>query len=400
MAGLLAELESAISAALPTPVWVAGEVAEFRRTNRGAAFFRIVDAETSDRSIEVSARGRLMMDVDRSLDMAGVGSLRSGIQVRLRGTVGLRPGRSMVQISLLEVDPSFTVGRLAIDREEIARRLRADGTLDANGRLPIPMVPLRIGLVTSRGSAAHADFLDHLRRPGYRFSVLTVQAAMQGEGSAEQVARGLGRLGREELDVVAIVRGGGSKLDLAPFDTEVVARAIAALPVPVVTGIGHETDRTIAEDAAAIGLKTPTAAAEWVVAQVSDFARRIDTAREAIRTQANTALKGAAGRLELVGSQVAASRLVLSRERDLLGRLRSEVAGSARDVVRRDQEELARMTEVLSAIGIDATLRRGFALVTRADGRVVREVGQVSRGDRLHMRLARGAISVVVEGTE
>lgn len=171
---LLDRLDSAVSAAIPGPVWVRGEVSEFRRTGRGAAFFRLVDSESSGHAIEVAARGRLMMTVDHALDAAGVGSLRSGIEVRIKGTVGLRRGRAQIQLTLLEVDPSFTAGRLALDRDEVLRRLAADGSLAANGRLELPLVPLRIGLVTSRGSAAHADFLDQLRRPGYRFSVLTV----------------------------------------------------------------------------------------------------------------------------------------------------------------------------------------------------------------------------------
>ncbi|MGA7282377.1 MAG: exodeoxyribonuclease VII large subunit [Acidimicrobiia bacterium] len=400
VAGLLAELETAITVAMPTPVWVAGEVADFRRTNRGAAYFRIVDPESTDRSIEVSARGRLMMDIDRSLDMAGVGSLRTGIEVRLRGTVGLRMGRSVVQLSLLEVDPTFTAGRLAIDREEVARRLKADGTLDANRLLPVPLVPLKIGLVTSRGSAAHADFLDHLKRPGYRFSVRTVQATMQGETSAEQVAGALARLAKEDLDLIALVRGGGSKLDLAPFDTEVLARAIASLQVPVITGIGHETDRSIADEAAAVGLKTPTAAAEWIVARVADFAQRIERAREAIASQAMDAMTRASTNLELMGAQVAGSRITLGRQTDILSGLEADMAVSARRALRIRGEELERLGEMLSAMGIDATLKRGYALVTRDGVGVVRSATQVAVGDLLRLRLAEGSLSVSVEEIE
>jgi exodeoxyribonuclease VII large subunit len=394
---LLARLDSALAEALPGPVWVRGEVSGFHRTNRGAAYFRLVDPESPDHSIEVAARGRLMMDVDRGLEAAGLGSLRSGIEVRLKGTIGLRPGRALIQLALLEVDPAFTAGRLAIDRAEVLRRLTADGSLAANGRLELPLVPLRVGLVTSRGSAAHADFLDHLRRPGYRFSVATVETMMQGEQSASQVVRALKRLGAEPVDVIALVRGGGPKLDLAAFDAEEVGRMISVMPVPVITGIGHETDRSVADEAAALALKTPTAAAEWVVARVADYAGRVATARRLIRGDAREAWGRAFSRLDRTASQMAETRGVLARQMDHLDHLESGVAAGSRSLIQRHRHELASLTEVLSAIGIEPTLRRGFALVTRPDGSVVRSAQSLTPGDRVAVRMADGTVAMRVE---
>ena len=209
VAGLLDTLDAAVGSAVPGPVWVRGEVSGFQRTSRGAAFFRLVDPEQPDNAIEVAASGRMMMTVTHALESAGVGGLRGGIEIRVRATVGVRHSRGHIQLSLLEVDPSFTAGRLAMDRDEVLRRLAGDGSLAANKRLELPTVPLRIGLVTSRGSAAHADFLDQLRRPGYRFSVRTVQAAMQGDRAVSNVVQALSRLGTEDVDVVAVVRGEG-----------------------------------------------------------------------------------------------------------------------------------------------------------------------------------------------
>ena len=151
-----------IGSALPGPVWVRGEVTGFRRTTGGAVFFRLADAEEDDMALDVGGRGRVMLEIDRALEAAGVGSLRAGIEVRVRGTVGVDRRHSRVRLSLLEVDPAFTAGRLAVDRIEVSRRMRADGSIEANRRLEVPLVPQRVGLVTSRGSAAHADFLDQL----------------------------------------------------------------------------------------------------------------------------------------------------------------------------------------------------------------------------------------------
>jgi exodeoxyribonuclease VII large subunit len=394
---LLDALDRAVGAAVPGPVWVRGEVSGFQRTNRGAAFFRLVDPEHPDNAIEVAASGRMMLTVTHALESAGVGGLRSGIEVRVRGTVGVRRNRGHIQVSLLEVDPAFTAGRLALDRDEVLRRLAADGSLSANGRLDIPMVPLRVGLVTSRGSAAHADFLDQLSRPGYRFSVRTVQASMQGEAAVSNLVRALTRLATEDIDLIALVRGGGSKLDLAAFDAEEVGRAVASMPVPLITGIGHETDRTVADEAAAVALKTPTAAAEWVVARVADYAGRLETARRLIRDAAQMSWKAAVVHLDHSASQLAGTRGVLRRQLDQIENLEKGLVDGSRAGVQRHREQLAVFTEMFAAIGVEPTLKRGFALVTRPDGSVVRSAGELSSGDRVGVRLADGSVTMVVE---
>jgi exodeoxyribonuclease VII large subunit len=394
---LLATLDLAVSAAVPGPIWVRGEVSGFNRTSRGAAFFRLVDPEAPDHAIEVGSSGRLMRSVDHALESAGVGTLRSGIEVRLRGTVGLRHNRAQVQLTLLEVDPVFTAGRLAIDREEILRRLAADGSLAANRRLELPIVPLRIGLVTSRGSAAHADFLGQLKRPGYRFSVVTAHASMQGENATQDLVRALRRVSSETVDVVVLVRGGGSKLDLAAFDAEEVGRAVSDMPVPVVTGIGHETDTSVVDEAAAVATKTPTAAAEWIVDRVADYARRVETARRMIREDSLNTWNSAVTHLDHTASQVAETRGSLARHLDHLDYLERGVADTSRSSIKRHRELLGSFTEMLSAIGVEPTLRRGFAVVTRHDGSVVHHAGTLTIGDRVAVRMADGTVAMVVE---
>jgi exodeoxyribonuclease VII large subunit len=398
VAQVLGVVGEAVGAALPGPVWVRGEVSGFQRTSRGAAFFRLVDPEQPDNALEVGASGRIMMNVTHALESAGVGGLRSGIEVRVKGTIGLRHSRGFVQLSLLEVDPAFTVGRLALDRDVVLRRLAADGTLDVNRRLDVPLVPLRVGLVTSRGSAAHADFLGQLRRPGYGFSVRTVHAAMQGSSAIGNIVKALERLAIEDLDLVALVRGGGAKLDLAAFDSELVGRAVASMRVPLITGIGHETDRTVADEAAAVSLKTPTAAAEWIVSRVADFAGRVDTARRAIREAAQAAWAGAFGRLEHSAVQLAGTRGALQRQVDQIDNLERSVIDGSRAAVQRRREQLEAMGEMFEAIGVEPTLRRGFAILSRLDGPVVRSTGELRPGDRVTARLADGSVVMVVEG--
>lgn len=397
VAELQARVATAVTGAFPGPLWVRGEVSGLRRTSRGAVFFRLVDPKGGE-VVEVSARGRVMFDIDRVLDAAGVGAMRDGIEVRVRAVVGVDTTRSLVRLTLLGVDPEFIAGRLELDRQQVLARLAADGLLHANRHHLLPLVPLRIGLVTSRGSAAHADFIDHLRRSGFRFRVRTVHAATQGDTAARSVARALRRLASEELDVAVVVRGGGSRLDLLPFDSEEVARAVADMPVPVVVGIGHETDRCVVDEAAAVSVKTPTAAAEWLVSRVGDYATRIDTARRLIREEARAVCTRAHRQLDHSAAVLGTARASLARQAEMLSDLRMSIASDARRVVSQHHRILDGMEEMLAVLGVESTLRRGFAIVTGADGGVVRSATEATPGRELRIRFADGSVRVEVTG--
>ena len=360
-------------------------------------FFRLADPDVADIALEVAARGRVMMEVERLLGVAGLGSLRDGVETRIRGTLGVFT-RSVVRLSLLEVDPAFTAGRLALDRAEVIRKMTADGSLTANARLPIPLVPLEVGLVTSRGSAAHADFIDQLRRSGYRFRVKTVHTTVQGADAAQSIAAALARLGSEAVDVVALVRGGGSRLDRSVFAVEEVARAISTSPIPVITGLGHDTDRSVADEVASMAVKTPSAAGEWLVTRVNDYAGRLEVARHAIRTEATSALRRHRQTLRTAAADIAATLNILRRQQDVLDRLRRDVAEASRASLVRETEGLETLAEWFTAVDVEPTLRRGFAIVTSEDGKtVIRSVDQISLDDRLAVRLGDGTVVVKVE---
>lgn len=396
VAELLDRAGSALSREFPAIVWVRGEVSGLRRTPRGAVFFRLVDSDATDRSVEVAARGMVMREVDLVLERGGVGSLRNGVEVRISGTVGVSD-RSALRVTLHEIDPAFTLGRLALSREEILRRLAADGSLHANRSRPMPLVPLRVGLVTSRGSAAHADFVDQLRRSGFRFRVLTAHASMQGERAPAEIAAALGRLSTRSIDVVVVARGGGAKLDLHAFDAEEVARAVAAMPVPVLAGIGHEIDRSVVDESAAVSVKTPTAAAEWLVTRVGDYATRVERARDAIGDQARRAHERSLTALASLAGGMGAARHAVAGQRDRLDRIAEGIADRARLALEGRSRELQRLDETLTAVGVEPTLRRGFAVVTRPDGSPVTQAVGLHQGDRVSVRFADGAVKMTVE---
>ncbi|HEY5164863.1 MAG TPA: exodeoxyribonuclease VII large subunit, partial [Acidimicrobiia bacterium] len=278
----VAELNQTISDALgetfPTPVWVRGEVQALHVSRNQHTYFELVEKHERRDQVRAAIRVALFRDdrpgVNRALRDAGL-RLSDGVEVRIRARVDFWPPAGRLQLVMTAIDPTFTVGRLAADRDRILRVLAAEGVLRRNAALSLSVVPLRIGLVTSGGSAAYRDFVHELEATGYAFRVAHCDVRVQGAAASRRLVWALRRLAQEELDVIVVVRGGGARSDLAPFDTEIVARAITEMPVPVLTGIGHETDRTIADDVAHTSVKTPTAAAALLVELVDAYVERL-----------------------------------------------------------------------------------------------------------------------------
>ncbi len=271
-------LTRAVAAAFPAEVWVRGEVDGLRPPNaKGNVYLSLCEKargrDTATIGAVVLRQSRLR--IDRVLAEHPGFRLTDGIEVRVRGRVQYGYGR--VQLVVSEIDPVHTLGRLAAERDRVLAALSSEGLLDRNGRLSLPVAPLRVAVVTSDGSAACHDALHELQASGLGFAVAVADARVQGQGAEASVLAALARSLAWAPDVVLLVRGGGSRTDLATFDAERIARAVAAAPVPVLTGIGHEIDTSVADAVAHTAYKTPTACAAAVVEQV----RRAITTGEA-----------------------------------------------------------------------------------------------------------------------
>src|SRR5690606_35263940 len=240
--------------AFPDEVWVRGVIRNLNPARRGGTVWFDLVEPAADGDLSRPPRASLSVvlfdaarrRVNARLTAAGGGvRMTDGTEVRIRGRITFyeRGGRQQLQMS--DIDPDFTLGRLAADRERVLRQLAAEGLLDRQSRLPRPTLPLRLGLVTSAGSAAEHDVLDELRASGIGFTVVRADVRVQGTRAPASVARGLRAVAARGVDLVLLVRGGGAATDLAAFDGEVIARAIAELEVPVLTGIGHDIDRSV-----------------------------------------------------------------------------------------------------------------------------------------------------------
>lgn len=378
----VSELINAINAVLTCQfrdVWVYGEVGKVSQPSSGHVYFDLVEDNDGEKhviSVKLwrGVRQRLMPKMQQH-DM----DIVSGIKVRIRGTPDVYGASGQFGFKMSDIDPRFTLGDLAAQRDEIIAKLKLEGLYDRNRHLALPLVPLSIGVVTSKGSAAHADFMKTLEESNIGFTVTLCDVRVQGDGSAEQVAAAITLLGSQPLvDVVAVIRGGGSRTDLATFDNEIVARAVATCRAPVFTGIGHDVDKSIADEVAFSWNKTPTACAVAIVERVNEFVRQVDSAAQRIANVVLAALANSERRVANAVGRLRTLRLtVLDAAKSRIDLLATEIAGFDPVVL----------------------MRRGWSITYNADGKVLKSVKQAKRGDGLTTRVADGAIVSTVIGS-
>ena len=282
----------------PEAIWVVGEIVDFDKSaGREHRFFQLVEKSPRQpravAAVEVALFGRT---AEWLLPRLAVGetplTLRDGIEIRALVKVDLYPASGRFQVVIQDIDPSFTLGKLALTREQILRELLAAGLATRNRALPLPVPALRIGVLTSPESDGWNDFLRHLQEARLGFDVTLVPIKVQGAELKPSLLRGLAWFADRatDFDVLCIVRGGGSRTDLAWFDDIDIARAVAQHPLKVVVGIGHQRDQSVL-DAIAHSEKTPTAVAELLV-------RGIEEARADTRERAARLLQATNRRLE------------------------------------------------------------------------------------------------------
>lgn len=286
---------------LPDFYWVIAEISEIKENYSGHCYLELVEKDPDD--INIRARIRAVIWSSRYgflksffEDLTGE-TLHSGIKILVKARIEYHEiyGLSLV---ITDIDPSFTVGELAVKRQQILRKLEEEGVINMNKELGFPLVPQKIAVVSSRNAAGYIDFLKHLANNpfGYGFHVRLFETPMQGTDTEPGVISALDKIAEEvsSFDVVAIIRGGGSQTDLSWFDNYNIAFHITQFPLPVITGIGHEKDMSVTDLVAHIALKTPTAVADFLIEgmraadeHISDLSNRItEISRQVIEKNA------------------------------------------------------------------------------------------------------------------
>lgn len=366
--------------------WVRGEITNFTQSGAGHRYFSVKDERASLRCVLFRGNGY------------SVPPLRNGMAVFVHGRVSVYEPRGDVQFYVDAVEDAG-IGELHVRFEALKARLEAEGLFAAERKRTLPRSPSVVGVVTSASAAALRDIVRTLRLRCPLVRVVVAPTLVQGEGAAEQVAAAIAMLNAHaQAEVIIVARGGGSLEELWAFNEEIVARAIVASKIPVVTGIGHETDYTIADFVADLRASTPTAAATAVVPDLRSWYETLLQQQERLEQAVSVFLSTQRAMLGIrrhaLDRASPLSRILQARQQTDEARERLRIQMQRLLGVRREQ--LRGRAQSLHALSPLLTLSRGFAVVRRADDdTLVMSVGQVAPGDPLHVRVADGTFDAV-----
>ncbi len=392
-------IRSVIEESLPDTFLVTAEIASCDVRNH--CYLTLVDKEEDTIRAEVRAviwANRYKVIAKIFEETTGT-KLTKGIKILFQAAVGFHE-RYGLKLTINNIDPSYTVGELAVKRKEILDRLKKEELIDRNRELEFPLVPQRIGIISSSSAAGYEDLMTHLTQNayGYKFHTRLYEAVMQGDRAEESVVNALNNCKKEasSLDVVVIVRGGGGQLDLHCFDSYEIGRCIALLQLPVIAGIGHQRDVTVVDEVSNMRAKTPTAVADMIITRVRDFEDRIDNLMNALnhRTRMVT--------LDLQQSLTSLSkRLEVATGNELINntnRLNTFIKGLKYSLrfIQNETRKIAGKEESVGYLNPLNVLKRGYS-ITYSNERIVRTSSDVKAGDALRTVLHRGEISSRVE---
>jgi len=369
-------------------VWVEGQIAQLTRRPGTATAFLVLRDPAADVSLSVTCRRELLDPVE----------LAEGARVVIRARPDYYFARGTLSLRASEVRP-VGVGELLARLERLKRILHAEGLFDPGRKRPLPFLPNLVGLVTGRASAAERDVCENARRrwPAVRFRIENV--AVQGVLAVPQLVEAVRRLDADrEVDVIVIARGGGSVEDLLPFSDEALCRAVSACLTPVVSAIGHEPDSPLLDLVADARCSTPTDAGKRIVPDVVEQQNLLNVQIRRMRHNIQNFLNIEKHRLDATRS-----RPVLADPHSVIEARRSDVdslvARARRQIAQRLDAaagDLAHRRARVAALSPAATLERGYAIVQRLDGTVVRSRADVTTGDPLRIRLAEGSVAAEV----
>ena len=412
--------------------WVEGEISNFCAPDSGHLYFTLKDGNAQIRVVMFRSSARLLRF--RPAD---------GLQVVVRGRVTVYEDRGELQISAEYIDPKGA-GSLQLAFEQLKAKLEAEGLFAVERKKPIPPLPSRIGIVTSAQAAALRDILNIIERRHHSVNVLIYPAQVQGDAASMEVSAGIRYFNQHpRVDVIIVARGGGSAEDLASFNTEALARTVAASEIPVISAVGHETDFTIVDFVADLRAPTPSAAAELVIrsrqevedqaaalyerlaramryrllmgrqaltelAQHGAFARivevirhrqqRLDDLTHRLELAERQLLERMRRRWEAISAAVRHYdvRLVLSGMRKELEGLTAALGAVTRNVLLKHKGRSERLRTALESLSPLAILERGYALVFDSEGKLLKDARGVRVGEEISARLAHGEIQASV----
>ena len=369
-------LNRVLRASFDEGVWIEGEIEGLKRPQPHLYFSLIENINGKKAQVNINLFAGPLKNVQAKMRQQGI-ELKDGMKVRLYGRPEYYGPFGKLNIIVTDIDTQFTVGDIAAQREALLKALLEKGVDKPNKRVPVPAVPLRLGVISSSQAAGWADAQQTLLESGIGFHISFIDVRVQGDDAPPQIVAALDTLSRrKDIDLVLLMRGGGSKGDLAGFDDERIAHAIARCSHPVFTGIGHQIDTSIADVIAHTAHKTPTACAKAVITYVEEFMGDLSWSAGELRRVTERSLERATNRIGMCVERLKTRpKLVLERA----------------------QQRIDMNKTSLRLLDPATVLAKGWSITRTTSGQIVRSISDVAQGDTLVTTLVDGHVTSTVE---
>jgi len=387
---------------MPNLYWIIAEISEAKENQKGHFYLTLV--EKKDDKVLAQIKGNIWSYEYRKLltkfkKATGEG-FKVGMKVLLLVGVDYHEVYGM-SLLIKDVDPSYTLGEMALKKMEIIERLRQEGLIDLNKRLDLPIVPQRIAIISSPNAAGYEDFLKQLtqNQQGYFFYIELFPSLMQGDETETTLINRLNEIeGRtEEFDIVVIIRGGGSTVDLSCFDNYNIAKRVAQFPLPVITGIGHEKDETVLDIVAHTSLKTPTAVADFLLSgsrsfeeEIIKLQQRLKTATTNLINQNNQWLQSISAKFIYLSKNYSTNRL------NRIYLIQVRLQKSLVHLIHLHQTRLTNLGQAIRLLSPENILQRGYS-ITYLNGKIIKDISQIKNGSMIETRLKDASFQSMVK---
>lgn len=384
------------------PFWVECEINQISDT-RGNVYLELIEKdEHSDQIIAKSAGTiwyRQYSFIKKKLGDLSSSILTEGVKVKLKTQVEFSERYGM-SLNILDVDASFTLGQFELNRQKILNKLKEKNLLELNGQLHIPTVIRRIAVISSATAAGYQDFRNHLvsNSAGYTFKTTLFPAAMQGQKTEREVVAALRNIDPDQYDIIAIIRGGGSKLDLSSFDNYNIAVEIANCSIPVFTGIGHDIDMTVTDIVSCMVLKTPTAVADFIIEQNLNYESEMLLMYQQLEQKAKSLISEANYELNIIQNVlITGPQHRINILRNQLDNINTSMFRFAQQSIINTKRNIENIEKITELIHPNKILKRGFVLVKQNDKYISREAVLDKKNPSIELKFYDGTIGAKIE---
>ncbi len=392
-----------INQAFPDSYWVTAEISEIRINHSGHCYLELVDKDDTMNSIVARSKANIWNSTFRLLkpyfETSTGRILESGIKILFNATIEYHELYGF-SLNIKDIDPTYTLGDLEKKKQEIIKKLEDEGVIDINKSLVIPVVPQRIAVISSDTAAGYGDFSNSIQNNSYNyyFDLNLFPAVMQGSQSEASIIEALDNIFSQEdqFDVVIIIRGGGSKADLSCFDSYLLALNIAQFPLPVITGIGHERDESIIDIVANTKTKTPTAAAEFLITQFTEFETKIDNIHKRIIKLTSFFINDSKREIDSLKSNL--NQLIIlniERNKNQLGNFERRLSNGIKTFFSENKHKLELLSKSSTFLDPKRILKRGFS-ITLKNQIAIKSIKDIKKDDLVETKFFDGSINSIV----